>query len=398
MLTIYKRVEKSDDNLRGIVEVENGFDIDKPILLCLSAQDNHDKSIYGIMRQGMAAGRLYTTVDDGALFKLADFPVDFLGVRYRIDESRIDKATEIVEKLIYPIINNGNKDIESVIKRARRINIMTYCDGTLTYEAIERILKEKLLGDGHSDDDVRRIINEIKLVAIGTMVDTRELDATSVTFVDVNDNEIVDERTGYFRKLLGDNNANRVFGTLNKDNNCLFLYNGSGNHSLKEYFKSTSLASPALFSVVTRMLEATVAGEKISSEDLITALDTYSREDTPYEELVSRLDSSLSYGGALKYTKGEAALQRKLDATYNKMAILVHKNELLEDRVKTGDQKMSNVIGKIREYSSDTTFHQILGSAKLYQFARRDDNILAAPSDREIRGLYEELQEKGKTL
>ncbi len=259
-------------------------------------------------------------------------------------------------------------------------------------------MKEKLHIDGYSEDDIKRILNEIKLVSIGTMVDTRDLDATSVTFVDVNDREIESRRTGYFRRLLAENKENRVFGTLNKDNNCLFLYNGSGNHSLKEYFKSNALATPALFSVMTKMLEASIAGEKVSSEDLITVLDTYSREDTPYEELVSRLDSSLSYGGAARYTKGEAALQRKLDASYNKMAILVHKNELLEDRVKTGDQKISNVISKIREYSSDTTFQQILGSAKMYQFARDDKDVFTEPSDREIRGLYEEIQEKGKKL
>ena len=51
MLSIYKKVEKSMDNLYGIVSINNVQEIDRPFLLCLSAQDNYDKSVFGIVRE-----------------------------------------------------------------------------------------------------------------------------------------------------------------------------------------------------------------------------------------------------------------------------------------------------------------------------------------------------------
>lgn len=50
MLTIYKKLEKNLDNPSGTIQIKNINELNKPFLLCLSAQNNHDKSIYGIIR------------------------------------------------------------------------------------------------------------------------------------------------------------------------------------------------------------------------------------------------------------------------------------------------------------------------------------------------------------
>ena len=55
MLSIYKKVEKSSDNPSGIVQINSISELNKPFLLCLSAQDNHDNSIYGTIREGIIA-------------------------------------------------------------------------------------------------------------------------------------------------------------------------------------------------------------------------------------------------------------------------------------------------------------------------------------------------------
>lgn len=82
MLSIYKKVEKSSDNPSGIAQINSISELNKPFLLCLSAQDNHDNSIYGTIREGIIASRVYTSKDKGARFKIDEMPLDFLGLRY----------------------------------------------------------------------------------------------------------------------------------------------------------------------------------------------------------------------------------------------------------------------------------------------------------------------------
>ena len=102
MLNIYKRVEKSLDNLSGIVEIQRVEELERPFLLCLSAQDNYDKSIYGIIKKGAQAARVYTSEEAAAGFKIDNMPADFLGLRFRSDNVYTNNYEEIVNKLIYP--------------------------------------------------------------------------------------------------------------------------------------------------------------------------------------------------------------------------------------------------------------------------------------------------------
>lgn len=104
MLTIYKKVEKSLDNLSGIIQINNINELNKPFLLCLFAQNNHDKSIYGIIREVAAAARVYTSKDPDARFKIDDFPVDFLGLRYQKDNKNKENYEEIVDDFLYPFL------------------------------------------------------------------------------------------------------------------------------------------------------------------------------------------------------------------------------------------------------------------------------------------------------
>ncbi len=104
MLSIYKKCEKSLSNPSGIVEITNINELSKPFLLCISAQDIIDKSIYGIMREGAQAARVCTSQED-APFKLSSIPVDFLGIRFQADEQYKYNYREIVDKLIYPYIH-----------------------------------------------------------------------------------------------------------------------------------------------------------------------------------------------------------------------------------------------------------------------------------------------------
>lgn len=52
MIQVYKKQEKNAQNPSGILEIHDISELTNPILLCLSAQDNFDKSIYGLIREG----------------------------------------------------------------------------------------------------------------------------------------------------------------------------------------------------------------------------------------------------------------------------------------------------------------------------------------------------------
>ncbi len=184
MLQVYKKVEKSLDNPYGAVTIQDLEELNKPFLLCLSAQDSNPKSIFGIIKEGARAARVNTTDEMAARFKIDEFLIAFLGLKFEKDDSYKKNYEEIVDLLIYPfLVGNGAKKVEEIKKMARKINFMTYCDGTLTYSNIERRLETKLKNDGYSERNIKDILSQISLVAIGTMVDTSDLKATTASFI-----------------------------------------------------------------------------------------------------------------------------------------------------------------------------------------------------------------------
>ena len=86
MITIYNKIEKSMDNTSGFQVVPQIEMLERPFLLCISAKNNLSKSIYGMMREGAQAARLQTTQGPAGRFKLNEFPVDILGIRFEKDE------------------------------------------------------------------------------------------------------------------------------------------------------------------------------------------------------------------------------------------------------------------------------------------------------------------------
>lgn len=396
MLEVYKKVEKSMENLYGTITITSIDELEKPFLLCLSAQDMNPKSVFGIIKEGARAARVNTTDEVAAGFKISEFPVDFLGLKFEKDEIYQRNYEEIVDSFIYPfLVGNGDKDVLEIKKRARRINFMTYCDGTLTYANIEKRLVNKLQNDGYSESDIRDILSQIALVAIGTMVDTSDLKATTASFIDVNDIEIYNERTDGYRRLLDSRQRKSIYGRL-KNNNVLYIFEGSGNHSLKEYFLDSNVAKPALSSVLSEFLQNSISNEhnnslaSISSDDILKQLNVYGDERKSPLELLRMLDDTLSYGGAARYTSEEARLRRELDMSYVEM----QKTRTKLDRVqKEKDKKeldLKSVIEGIRKYSSDTAFYQILVSAKMWQ-APAGRDVFEEQSDRVIREIYNQL-------
>ena len=83
MITLYKKIEKSKSNLRGIVELKKEDEpLLHPTMICLSAQSPYPKSVFGIIREGMRAARLRTSQSISGSYALSDFPINFVGLTY----------------------------------------------------------------------------------------------------------------------------------------------------------------------------------------------------------------------------------------------------------------------------------------------------------------------------
>lgn len=402
MISIYKKCEKTLSNPSGIRKVDVQ-ELNKPFLLCLSAQDFMDKSVFGTIREGAHAARLYTTQELAGGFKVDNCPVDFLGLKFKSDEKYQYNYEEIVDEFLWPYLIQNGIDLENLKRTAKKMNFMTYCDGTMTYGKIENRLEEKLNELDFKEEDIRDILSSLSLVAIGTMVNTKGFKTTSVSFVDVNDSEIFSEYTDGYNELLSRYGKKSLYGKNGK-NSVTYIYKGTGNHSLKEYLADNRIVKPALSSIVSYFLEKSLASEKdsfvkTSINDIISRLKVYGDESKNPSELLTSLDLEISYDNTPRYTSEMLDIRKELDATCKELM----KSEILLSHAKhendEKEEKMKTIISNIEKYSSDTTLLQILVNSGMWRNARNSD-ALFEKSDRDIREEYEKIKEmsSGKTL
>ena len=210
-LTIYRKCEKSLDNLYGIEEIKTIEDYDRPFLMCISPQDKLDKSVFGIIKEGAQAARVRTTEEYAGGYKIDEIPFDFLGLRYEYKDIKDKKHTALLKEFIYPFLKKGN-DIK---EQAKKINFFTYCNGTSLYVQLEKELKTMLYNDGYSNSDIEEIISNISLVSIASDIDLTNISATSVSFKDVNDTEVKDRLSNDLSNQMIDLNRNTIIHRIN---------------------------------------------------------------------------------------------------------------------------------------------------------------------------------------
>lgn len=390
MITIYNKIDKSREDTTGYEVVPSFDSVERPFLMCLSAQNNYSKSIYGMMREGAQAARLLTSQGVGGRFKANDFPIDILGVRFKRDDKYHQEYTELADRFIYPFLFRRGRDVEQIKKQARKMNFITYCDGAITYKEIEDRLEVLLKRDGYSETDIHDILSNVSLVALETNVETGSLHATSVAFVDVNDDEIESSKSDSYKELLQSQPYSSMFAPLGQTNGILYIYDGRGFHNVKEFFRDGNIAKPAVSSVVSLFLENSLKNEHcdevvpIEIADVLNQLSVYADESVSPKELLDKLDKELSYDGAPRYTEGEAKLRMELDDVY-KTLTKTNSSFIRTLKEKEGQEtRLKSVIRGIHEFSSDVTFEQILTYAHMWQSIDEQD-LLSIPSDKQVR-------------
>ena len=167
MLRLFKKCEKSVNNPYGVKEIKDFDTYDQPFLLCISAQDKNDKSVFGIIKEGARAARVRTSDELAGGFKIDEMGIDFLGLKCEYANIKDKKSTSLVDDFLYPFLKRG-KDIR---KQARKINILTYCNATNVYIQAEKRLRERLLEDGYSELEVIDILSQIGVISIASSID-----------------------------------------------------------------------------------------------------------------------------------------------------------------------------------------------------------------------------------
>jgi len=396
MLKIFKKCEKSLDNLYGVQEIEDLDSYDKPFLLCISSQDVFDKSVFGLIKEGARAARVRTSDELAGGFKIDEMPFDFLGVKYEYKNIKDEKYSSLLDDFIYPFLKKG-KDIK---KQARKINFFTYCNATNVYVRLEQGLREKLLKDGYTEGQVREIISQISVVSLASEIDVSKVQATCISFKDVNDREVFDKVSKFCSKKMERLTRNSVVDRLG-NSSLVYAFYGSGDHTLKGYFNEVCTAKPSLCACVSALVENSIQNSRtdelipIDVSMLLKKLVRFNGEFEDNDELLSRIDESIDYGSTSKYSKNEHELLTKLDKSYKKLA---GTKKFLEDEKRQRQTEVEELkrdkevlMNGIRKTCSDVAYAQIVYKNKLWQPSREPVELYGMKTDREIREEYEKM-------
>lgn len=287
MYKLYERVPKTKQYMHGSRLIDNDEKpfLDGPCLLCISAQHDNamaSKSNFGVTKEGMKMARLRVRGQKNAGFNLKDFPVKFLSLELdKNDESRKmtseERIDSFVTQYLVPLIANDGQKIDSIqaMKNMRNVNMMSYCDGTLLVQAIEKNLINKMQELGYTDEECKKIQSQMCMFPISTDRLTGTQKSTCVSFKDINDTEVNDNVTiEESQKVSESPIKERVFKYSN--NEIAYLFCGDGDHSLKKYTQVGMAMPVCLSSAVSKALENSIINS--SGEDFvpITARTTYS--------------------------------------------------------------------------------------------------------------------------
>ena len=397
MLKIYKKINKTISNTYGSIEINNIKNLNKPFLLCLSGYNNYDKSIFGIIREGAHAARVYTTQEKAAGFKIETMPIDFLGVRFEKDEHFNENYQELSANFLLPYLEMHGINQHAIEKQARRINLFTFDNGIITYKKTEKELYKGLEKDGFSSEIIEKILSQITVIALGTNEDLSDMLATNIKFIDLNDKETQTIALEEYRTVLITKRTCSMYVPERNKNAFTYYFLGSGKHVAKEYLKDECMAKTAISAITSLFLQNSLANRKtqklltISKEEMVDPLYYYGANLYPIDRTLCLLDQEIKYDQAPKYTQEEYIIRKELDNACK----LIQKNKLIvenrEKEYKDISNRMTTIINNMREYSSDTTYYQILTASNLW-FPKED--VLKKESDREIRKKYEKAGTK----
>ena len=321
MYKLYKKCEKSLDNLHGSYEIPNVEEYDKPFLLCITPLADNYKAAFGLITCGAEASRVRTSNELAGGFKIDEMPIDFLGFVYDKDNTNVHNDFNSLFGFIYSFLKKG-KDIK---KQARKINIFAFCNSGLEYAECEKRLEVALLSDGYTEGQIDEILSQISLVTIASVANTGKLHATSIAFKDVNDRDINDKVAKLCAKKMIRLNRDSIVDRLG-ENALVYAYNGFGDHLISGYFADNNIVKPTLCSCVSTIVENAIKNANseelipLNCKDLLRKIIKFNGEFEDIDTLTSIIDDTVDYGDVGRYNLEEHKLLLEKDNMCKELA------------------------------------------------------------------------------
>lgn len=380
MVTLYKKVDKTKENLYGF-DVLNKDDIPllKPTMICLSAQASYSKSIFGIVREGMRAARLRTSQGVAGKYALNDFPINFVGVHY--DYKGNGLGNDLAQDYFLPLISQNGKKIN--IKQAKQnmhnLTIMTYCDGILEYFALEETLTNLMQEIGYTSLEIKEILQELTIIGVLTMRDMANCLATSFQIVDVNDNEIFDEATPSLIESLQKQETDHDF-IKTSDNSGIYYFNGNSEHSIKSLFKDNYLPHALIVAIVSQSLTRSIDKRHEFSFDnmqemIASIINHYQVGYTP-NEILKDLDEQIYYPGSRKLSNFECEYLDIIDELSKKTKNYENDIKILKSHKARLEESYQRLESATKSTVSELEYMLILQKTG-YQFSQEDLDKIA---------------------
>lgn len=398
MIELYKKTRKSLENPLGSKKIENGENpFKKPVILCISAQDHIDKSVFGITKNCMSFARLRTSSDENARFKVEDFPASFLSIRKNTSND-VEKEDEAINQFVDEyfdeiIMKSGEKiPVEQIQKNLRNINMVSYCNGTMRALKIVNEIQKRMEKAGYSNEEINNSISQISLVTLSTEMKLENEKCTIVDFRDLKDEEI--EHINLTRQMVENtlnSPINECMTKLTEKNRAEYTFIGTGEHRVAQ-FKTDGKALPAVVSkVLGNSIENSIENEKshifkpLSIDNMIDGTDNIISEaenGKTRNDLIKEVDNSLYYGGAPKYSENECKLLNESDMLYKKNEELKKDLKNKIEELDEANKKITNVKEIVKENATDATYAKVLDEIEWSYF--KQNNKINAPSDRDI--------------
>ena len=372
MLKIYKKTNKSRRNMYGFKEITNINALKNPMLLCISNNNNFNKSIFGIMRDGAHAARVHTTQEAAAKFNLGCTPIDFLGVRFSEDKEFKDYHKELVDELLLPYITMKGSNIHSLMKQARNINLFTFDSGSRIYLDAENYLYKKIEKLNYKKEEIEKILKQISFTALASDETLDKTYATTVSFIDLNDETLLIFNPKEYKQILDREQINSMYFYLGRKNSIQYLFQSKGEHSPKAFLSDMSPAKLGISAVVANFLQNSIMNMhtnniiEINRDYSLSVLFNYGTDYTERESTQKMLDHNLYYDGAKRYTDLEAALRTEVDSAYKVIQTADTYITNYEESNKDLKNKLNTLIKEIKNHCDEDTYYEILTDAKLW--------------------------------
>ena len=392
MFELYKKVNKSIQYPKGaqkILENENPF-LDGPCLLCVSAQDKDNKSLFGFTKMGARMARIRVKGNNGARISLDEIPVSFLSLKSDNEDREENNVEKFVEKYIKPLLIDKDglaKSKEIAVKAIRNINIMSNCDGTIRATNIIKEIEKILIELNYNSNDIGEILSQISLISFQTEADLSNCQASIIDFHNLNDEEVEINPNNINDDMLSSHDDSRNGESVKKLKNRIeVLIDGEDSHYVSDYIETGEAMPVIVYTIVSSVLENSIDNKlhnitysPLSIEELFEkAKDILHRIDNgeKKEDLIANLDSSLKYGGQItRLSDRELKLldmQEQTVEAYDRVkrdSIVIENNE---KRLKEDKEKM---LQTAKEVCTTGNYYRVL-EASGWQLNHEQEQVI----------------------